>query len=277
MLMATFRSVREMIAYDASVIDLALPRWARRSHPVIRRHLGLHWKMMPPDWETMLGFYLAQVVVIGFTVALPALFTVLGALVITSLLLLPSLIISYANTLRKLCQSAAMGMASEVQEGTITLLRITPLPLGSILWSKAAAAVWRQGETLGGLLWAVVLLSLPMAVMEAALYFSPERDPWLARLVMIGVFSSGIARLLLEPLMIACVGQLIGVLVPYRTPAGFVTIAFAIFYFVSINMLRLLPLDGAGYAVVVMALPVLLPAALSVVSIYTSVFLITRD
>ena len=63
--------------HQEQAADLWLPRWARRSHPVVRRQLGLNWRTLAPEYGTLLRIYLFQVLLLAATYLLPFIFNII--------------------------------------------------------------------------------------------------------------------------------------------------------------------------------------------------------
>ena len=145
-------------------LDRRLPAWARRSNPVVRRHLGLFWKTILPELGFLLRIYVAQVAIIAISLPIPFLLDLLAPTITATILLLPFALVMYIQTLVLIGYQAAIIMTAELQADNLTLLRVTPLSLRSILGSQVASVVWRHVENLGLLIVAAGLLTLPILI-----------------------------------------------------------------------------------------------------------------
>jgi hypothetical protein len=81
-----------------SEIDRSLPRWARRTNPVVRRDLGSYWKTLTPDMALVLRIYLVQVALILVSFVFPVTFILLMPTVTVTLVLLPIGVVMYAQS-----------------------------------------------------------------------------------------------------------------------------------------------------------------------------------
>lgn len=269
--------IARLFAYDPDLIDTYLPRWARRSNPVVRRHLGLHWRVLPPDWEYVERIYLAEAVVMGLTLVMPYLFQMIAALSLTSFALIPLLVFFYARVVVHVSHDAAATMVSEVSENTIMLIRTTPASLTRILLSKASAAVWRRIEDLGLVIWGAVFVSLPMAAMHVGLLFNESGGLVFTRALTLVIVAASVARLVFEPLMFAAMGLLFGTIVPHRVGAATWGVAYVVVYYLIINAARLLILTPSEEILILILLPALLPLVMTGLAFLATVRNLLKD
>src|SRR5262245_37018621 len=165
-------AVQRAVQRQTSVgIDQRLPRWARRSNPVVRRHLGIYWKTLPPEVGQLVRIYLFQIAFMCLSFPFPIFFDFVMPVITVSLLLIPVAFVGYAHALLYIGVVAVTAMVDEWRHHTLDLLRTTPLPLEHIVFSKIAAAIWRQLDDLGLILLTATLLSLPMLVIQYANLF----------------------------------------------------------------------------------------------------------
>lgn len=240
-------------------IDWQLPEWARRSNPIVRRHLGVYAKTLPPQARPLFKLFLVQAILVLLTVPFPFIFNVTLPLITVSILLLPIAFYFYAQVIIAIANDAATTMLKELSNNTLNLLRTTPLSSRQILLGKIAAAIWRRAEDLNLLLVSAALFGLPAIVMLMANEWSPEQYVYTSQIGIVLVFGASILRLALEPFMIATLGVLIGAMVPVRSSALVATLLLTFFYFLFINLLRLLPLSLFTHVIVEAVLPVVLP------------------
>jgi len=264
-------------ALERDELDRSLPEWARRTNPIVRRHLGAYWKTMAIDPWLIARIYMAQVLFIALSFPLPVLLTLLMPTVTVSLVLLPVGAIMYGQLLYTIAKLSALSVVDERRNNTLELIRVIPLPRVNILYSKVAAAVWRQVEDLGLLLLMTSLFSLPLIIIQHDIYFSLDAEPLLMRVGTLLGLAVSLLRLVLEPIMIASVGVLVGTIARQRIPATIAIVLLGIAYFLLINFIRLLPVDAAGRLLVEIIMPLALPLLLTALALRLSAFLLERD
>ena len=240
-------------------IDTQFPPWARRSHPIVRRHLGRYWRVMTPQIEPVLQWYLIQSGIVLLTYPIPFLFTLILPVVIVSVGLLPFAFYYYAQTLYALATDAAQSMVKEVEGATLNLLLATPFSHREILMSKMAGAMWRQSEPLSLLLSVIAMTQMPTLVLVYLNQIPTEEYGILSQIVTIIAFGVAIARIPLEMAMTASIGTYIGVTTRGRSAAIITTLTLLLFYFVLINVPRLMPLGVLGHLLVNGLLPLVMP------------------
>lgn len=258
-------------------IDRHLPAWARRSDPIVRRHLGIYWKILPLETDLILRLYLIQVGMVAVSVILPLLLPMMFIMLPVSLVLLPFLLFAYGRVLVSIGVFTTRMMVDEQRNNTLNLLRTTPLPLRHILFSKAAAGVWRQVEDMSLVLLGSTALFMPFIGLQYWATWPFEEAVIASRLVLVVGLAVSLVRLVLEPFMIAALAVLFGAIVPQRTPALISLLAAGFFYFLFINMPRLLPLSPLMIVVVDFVLPVLLPLLIIWASFQLALYLLRRD
>lgn len=264
-------------ALERDELDRSLPEWARRTNPIVRRHLGAYWKTMAIDPWLIARIYLGQAIFIALSFPLPVLLTLLMPTVTVSLVLLPVGAIMYGQLLYTIAKLSALSVVDERRNNTLELIRVIPLPRVNILYSKVAAAVWRQVEDLGLLLLMTSLFSLPLIIIQHDIYFSLDAEPLLMRVGTLLGLAVSLLRLVLEPVMIASVGVLVGTIARQRIPATIAIVLLGIAYFLLINFIRLLPVDAAGRLLVEIIMPLALPLLLTALALRLSAFLLERD
>jgi hypothetical protein len=271
------RIYAQIMQLDPQRLDKNLPVWARRAHPILRQQLGVFWRAITPDLSLPLRLFLYQCVAVLLTFAMPGLFALLLPIVAVPVVLLPAVLYFYLETLLRIGAEAASRIAEARRSGHLELLRTTPLSLYEILAAKGAAAVWRQIELLEILLFAAALLSLPVVILQHVNLYSPLLYPVPVRVMMILGFAVSLLRILIEPVMLAALGVLMGTLIQQRITAMLATGALAFAYFVLINLPRLLPLDVPQRFVIEMLLPLVLPAIISFAALRLAVWRIERE
>jgi hypothetical protein len=265
------------LAYRKREVDKRLPEWARRSNPIVRRHLGIYWKTLLPEARPLLTFYAVQLALITLSYPLPFLFDLAMPMITASIILLPLAVMLYGRLLVTIGTASAEMMVDEQNKNTLTLLRTTPIPLADILLSKMAASIWRQVEDLGLLFTAALAFSLPLLILQYASYWPLDQYPVIARVAMGLGLGASLLRLLLEPLMVGAIGILAGVVLPWRNWARTGTAALTLFYFLLVNLPRRLDLGWEMRLVVEIVIPLVLPILITWVAFRLSHHLLTRD
>ncbi|MBZ0282317.1 MAG: hypothetical protein K8L97_16365 [Anaerolineae bacterium] len=240
-------------------IDSHLPRWARRSNPIIRRHLGMYWKTILPETTFLKRAFVVQAALVLLSLPIPGLVELALPAITASVLLFPFAMYLYGHVLVLVGMAAARTIADELQNGTFQLLRVTPFNLESIIASKVAAAIWRQVEDLGLLLTAAVLMSMPLLISQYASIWPLDEQPLLARGAIIAGLAVSMLRLAVEPFMIGAIGVMMGAALHNRASAVISTLIASGFYFLLLNLLRFVPLDTPLRLVVEFIFPLVLP------------------
>ena len=270
-------AIVRIIQNQRTQLDRNLPEWARRSNPIVRRHLGTYWKTIAPDVTQMFRWLWLQVGFIVLSFFFPALLTLIMPAVTVSLVLLPIAAVMYVQALFGVGALSAESVVSEKRNGTLDTLRATPRPLQHILLSKMAAAVWRQVEDLNIILLAVTLLSLPVLVIQYGLLFSAVDNPYVVGLTTIFGLCTVVFRVLIEPVMVSAIGILMGTVNPNRVTAVGSTALLAVGYFIVINLPRLMQIGWEGRILLEMVVPVALPLLIIVGCLRLSAYLLARD
>ena len=273
---------------DRSPMD-TLPYWARATNPIVRRHLGLYWRTLPPEFEPILytsGFWVLALLA---GIVFPFVTDLATTVIVVSVLVIPVGIVFYLRALFSIAANSAAAMADEIRNNTMQLLMSTPMSLEQIFLGKVASAIWRKMDDLILIVQGAAIFGPPLIIMHyAGLFPLRESGPFTYILIII-MSITALLRLILEPLMFGMVGVGIGAFVPFRAIAVTSSVAWVAFYFVLINMLQHLnlqflsaALDGAREAselaaqaanlrlavalvmmvVIELALPVALPYAL---------------
>jgi hypothetical protein len=271
------RIYAQIMQLDPQRLDKNLPVWARRAHPILRQQLGVFWRAITPDLSLPLRLFLYQCVAVLLTFAMPGLFALLLPIVAVPVVLLPAVLYFYLETLVRIGAEAAARIADARRSGHLELLRTTPLSLYEILAAKGSASIWRQIELLEILLFAAALLSLPVVILQHVNLYPPLLYPVPVRVMMILGFAVSLLRVLIEPVMLAALGVLMGTLIQQRITAMLATGALAFAYFVLINLPRLLPLDVPQRFVIEMLLPLVLPAIISFAALRLAVWRVEHE
>jgi len=220
----------------------SLPYWARASNPIVRRHLGLYWRTLPPELKPVFTITGAWLLALLVGIVFPLVIDLATMLIVVSVIVIPVGMLFYLSALVSICANAAAVMADEIRNNTLTLLMSTPMTLEQILLGKVASAIWRKMDDLVLILYGAAIFGPPLIVMHYAGIF-PIRESGALTIPLIAVMMvTSLLRLLLEPLMLGMVGVAIGAYVPYRSIAMGSAVAWMGFYFLLINMLQQLNL-----------------------------------
>ena len=266
----------EPIEVERSAMQ-SLPYWARATNPIVRRHLGLYWRTLPPEFEPILYISGFWVVLLLAGIVFPFLTDLATTVIVVSVLVIPVGAIFYVRALISIAGNSAAVMADELRNNTMLLLMSTPMSLDQIFLGKVASAIWRKMEDLVLIVQAAAVFGPPLIIMHYAGLF-PLRESGLASYILIIAMTvTTLLRLVLEPLMFGMVGVGIGAFVPIRSIAITASVAWVGFYLLLINMLQQLNLRlleaalaaenglAAAFllsAAVELALPLALPYAL---------------
>lgn len=259
-------------------LDQTLPPWARRSHPVAKRQLGIYWKTLPLEVGLWVRLLLLQAGLVLAAIPFPLLYSLVMPIVTVSIILVPCAFYLYGQVLFNIARQSAAAIFDERRSHTLALLLVTPLPLHEILLSKIAAAIWRGLDNLSLVLTAHVFFSLPILVLHYANLFAAEQlDPLLTAGAIIAALALHMARLFVEPVLVGAVGVLIGACLSPRIAAEIVAVTLGAAYFVFVNLPRLLPLSPLARLLVETALPLLLALVLAAGALALALRLLRRS
>src|SRR5690606_38409246 len=153
------------------------------------------------------------------------------------------------------------------------LLLVTPFPRRHILYSKVAASIWRQVDNMSMVIIGHALLSLPVLILQYTSLYVGEVDTLVMSVAIILALGAGLARLLVEPVLVAAIGALVGAVTSPRIVTRIVTIALCVAYFFFVNVPRLLDLSFETRLIVE---PVLVAAIGALVGAVTSPRIVIR-
>jgi hypothetical protein len=227
---------------DIYQLDSSLPQWARRRHPIVRRHLGLYWRIMPPQWEPIIKWFLIESVVVLLTVPIPFLFTILLPMVLVSMAVLPGALVYYGRMLYDLAGDASRQMVAEIENHTLGLLLVTPVPRRQVLLAKMAGSLWKQSEPFSLLMGFASISQLPSMFLLYANLYPPNDFGATPQLLTVAAFAGSLIRIPLEMFMTAALGLYIGTVTRGKGAAAASTIGVVGFYFLLVNVIRLIPM-----------------------------------
>jgi hypothetical protein len=270
-------SMARRIAQDVPQIDQNFPQWARRTNPIVRRQLGMYWRVFPPQLGPITKWFCLQAVIMLLTIPYPLLMVVVLTFLLMSLFMLPVAFYIYIVTLGKIINQATTSMAEELKNDTLALLRTTPLSTADIVLSNIAAAVWRRADELDQVVWLKLMLSLPVIAMFYLTRWPTEDGLYVAQIMTVVTFAASLIRLPLEMFMVAALGVAMGAATGIRSSALIATATCTFFYFLLINLMRLLELSPGAQLIVDATLPLILPVIISWLAIRLAFYLINRD
>lgn len=273
----TRQSIINLVKYDAELIDQEFPYWARRSNPLVRRQLGVYWKTVLPESGTLARVYLFQVGVILLSVLFPFVFRISAGVAVASVILMPIAFVAYFRVLLYVANDATLAVVTELRENTLALLQITPLTLREILMSKAAAAVWRRAEELSMVISTAFMLTLPLLLLQYTGMISLQQYPVESRFVVFAALTVALARLFLEPLMVAAIGVVVAIIMPFRISGVLWTMTITGGYFALINLPRLLNMPVNLRLLLEIALPLIVPLIIIWSAFRFATYLLLRD
>ncbi len=267
-----------------------LPFWSRSTNPIVRRHLGLYWRTLPPELMPVLRIMLGwTVVLIGGVLFLDVLHFALVFLIV-SFVVLPVITLWYAHILIEVAVRSAAMMQEERRDNTLTLLMATPMSLEQILLGKVAAAFWRRMDDWVLIVYGVALAAPPALYSVMSPVWQAAGSPLLTSLAVVGGLAVALLRIMLEPIMIGMIGVFVGSVVPYRNTAISLSVALGAAYVVLINLLSRLPSlrpqqigratlapDYGLVLLVEFVLPILLPALITWGLLHVTARLLRRD
>lgn len=266
------------LASEERDMDTGLPEWARRSNPIIRRQLGIHWRVFLPQVGPIAKWLLPQIAVVLLTLRFTGLFTPLMLLSLSTAFLLPYGFYLYVRALRDTINDSVESMTSEFANNSFDLLRITPFSLIEIMLSKMSGAVWRRMDDLDTILSLVLFTTLPVVAFLQVIAWPPDVYQGYPQLTIILGLITSLVRLPLEIFMVSALGIMNGTAIRWRSPAVTATMGLTFFYFLLINMPRLLDLSLGGQIVVEVVLPIVMPLVITTIAILIAArFIESRD
>ncbi|MEM9955497.1 MAG: hypothetical protein AAF846_28100 [Chloroflexota bacterium] len=268
-----------------------LPFWARSTNPIVRRHLGLYWRTLPPEIEPFIVIFAIWSVLIGIGVLFQPFISVTMITFLASVMVLPISGLLYAHVLLTIAIDASNAMQQEFSNNTFELLQATPMTLPQILLGKVAAAMWRRMDDIVMLSQLVLAFSPPIVYTMYINVFPADDYTALAPalLALLGMVVATL-RIFLEPLMIGVISVFIGVVVPGKGRAISSAVVIGAFYFLLINLLSRLPQvrgfeapegpvppNGVLIIVTDLVLPVLLPILITLGLLKLAEYVLRQD
>jgi hypothetical protein len=255
----TRASITRHIVEDIPDIDQGMPIWARRTNPIVRRQLKAHWRVFPPQVRPIIKTYLILSAVMATTYFIDYLFLFILTILMAGMLLMPIAFYMYVKILASIISDSSWAMVEEFQNGTLSLLRSTPFSVREIILSKITASVWRRMDALDMVMTVAVFLGMPVISAFYLVRWSPDDAPLVTQGLTIIVFGVSLIRLPLEMFFASSLAAMMGTMTRMRSTAFSSTVVLLFFYFLMINLLRLLPLSWPMQLVVDAVLPIALP------------------
>lgn len=269
--------IARRIAREIPDIDEQLPNWARRNNPIVRRQLGIYWRVFPPQPGPVLKWLAIQSGLLLLTILYPVLFVMILTFLLAAITILPYAFWLYVQALGHVANESTSAMADEFRNETLTLLRTTPFSAREIILSKIAASVWRRMDDLDYVISLALVLGMPAIALFYLTTWPPNEVPVVAQGLTIIMMASSLIRLPLEMFMVASVGTMMGAAVHNRSTALLSTLTLVFFYFLLINLARLLTLSWPMQLIVDSVLPILFPIVISWLAVRLTLHLVTRD
>lgn len=271
-------AIARNLASEERDMDTGLPEWARRSNPIIRRQLGIHWRVFLPQVRPIIKWMLPQIAVILLTLQFEGLIAALMLLSLSTVFMLPFGFYLYLRALQDITNDSVVAMTQEFQDDSFDLLRITPFSLIEIMLAKMSGAVWRRMDDLDTVLSIALFTTLPVLTFLYVVAWAPDVYPGYSQLLIITGMVASLVRLPLEMFMVSALGIMNGTLIRWRSPAVTATLVLTFFYFVLLNMPRLLELSLGWQIVVDIVLPLVMPVVIATTAILIAVrFIEKRD
>jgi len=271
------RKAALQILQDVPDIDRTLPIWARRTNPIIRRQLGAHWRVFPPQVEPLIKWVVFQIALMLLTIPYSFLFLLILTAIVAAGVLLPYALYLYVRILANIINDVTSAMVAEYENDTLTLLRVAPFSALEIILSKMTAAIWRRADDLEQVLGLTVALTLPVV---AAIYlpqWPPTEYPWVAQILSISALLTSLLRLPLEMFMVSGIAAMMSAATHNRSTAFLGTGVLVFFYFLLLNLPRLLSHALAVQFVLEIVLPLVLPLIFGLGALWATLRMVEHD
>lgn len=219
-----------------------LPYWARSTNPIVRRHLGLYWRTIPPEIQPFVVIFSVWCVLLGVGIIFPPLLSLTMISYLASIMIIPFAMVLYGHVLLNIAIEASRAMQLEFANNTFQLLQATPMSLTQIILGKVAAAMWRRMDDLVMIAQLALAFTPPIAFTIYSDFWLPaEHGMVIAPVLTLLAGLVTVARIFLEPIMIGVVSVFIGIVVPGKGRSTAAAVVIGTFYFLLINLLSRLP------------------------------------
>jgi hypothetical protein len=268
-----------------------LPYWTRSTNPIVRRHLGLYWRTLPPEVRPILwGLAGWSVFLILGTWLFPSMLYFALIFLIVSMIVIPVMTVWYAKVMFDVATQSSDIMQAEKRNNTLQLLMATPMSLEQILLGKVAASIWRRMEDWTLISYCVAYVAPPIFFLQFTQAWQSQAHPLALPIAVMGGTAVSLLRLVLEPLMLGMVGVFLGAVVPYRSTAISLSVAFGVAYVAFFWFIGQLPFLRGGvlnrvtiapnYGLIVLVdfvLPILLPMLIILISLRLTRYALLRE
>ncbi len=275
--MSLSQAIARRIAHEVPDIDTSFPHWARRTNPIVRRQLGIHWRTFPPQMGPLLKWFVGVSVAVLLTIPYSYLFLFILTILLAGMVLLPYAFYVYVRALAAIIADTSTAVASEFQNSTLTLLRTTPFSAMEILLSKVSAAVWRRMDELDQVLTFSAALGMPAILLFYLTYWPPTDYPGIPQIMAIINYAVALIRLPLEMFMVGSLAAMMGAATRMRSSAITSTAVLMFFYVLLLNLARYLDVSWPIQVIIDSVLPVVLPITISYAALHAAFYFITRD
>lgn len=219
-----------------------LPHWARSTNPIVRRHLGLYWRTIPPEVQPFVVIFTIWSVLLGVGVLFPPLLSLTMISYLASIMIIPFAMMLYGHVLITIAMEASRAMQQEFANNTFQLLQATPMSLTQIFLGKVAAAMWRRMDDIVMIAQLALAFSPPIIYTIYSEFWSVnEYGIFVAPIMTLIATLVTVIRIFLEPIMIGVLSVFIGVVVPGKGRSISAAVVIGVFYFLLINILSRLP------------------------------------
>lgn len=277
MAVSNTQAIARRLAHEVPNVDESLPVWARRSNPIIRRQLGAHWRVFPPQPRPLLKWFAFFSVFVLLTIPYPFLFLFILTMLLAVAMLVPGVAYVYVKALSNIVSDATHAVVGEFQNDTFTLLRTTPFSGREIVLSKITAAIWRRMSDLDLTMSMAAVMGAPPFMLFYLYLWPPEEQQGIAQLLTIASYGSFIVRLPLEMFMVSTLAAMIGAMTRLRSSAYSATLALVFFYFLLLNLARFVEMSWQMQLFVDAILPIILPIVISFGAFTLACRTVTQD
>jgi hypothetical protein len=254
--------IQRLLNANSVELDSRLPEWARRSNPIVRRQLGAFWKLMIIDADSIARLLIINIGVVLLSLIFPFILVFLIPVATVSVVLIPFLLVMHGRSLLNIAGNAAGSIVEEKRNNSLDLLLICPRPLRMIIYSKGAAAVWRDIENIGFVLTGASLLSLPLLIIQADTLYPLTENSLMMRVSLLVLMVSSVIRIPLEAALASALGLAAGSMTRYRIPAKLAGMVLIAAYLLAVNSLRLLVISTEWHLFITALLPLIAPPVL---------------
>ena len=248
---------------DTVSLDKSLPLWARRSNPIIRRQLGAHWRVFPPEIRPIITWIIIYAVFLGLTMTgSDLLYIMFVPVALVSAVIFPAILLLYIRSLGQIVSDSASAMASEYTHDSLTLLRTTPFSGMEIILSKISASVWRRMDDLQDITSYTRTLGAAVIFGFYIIQFSPANNPNVAQILALPMLLASLIRVPLEMVMVASIASMLGAYTKSKNSAVLATFIFTFFYFLLLFLSRFLGWSWWLQWVIDAVIPIVIPLAI---------------